>query len=367
MIYFDNAATTFPKPRTVIGAVNKCIREYCGNPGRSSHKLALKSSEKIYEARESICELFNFKSPENVVFTLNASYALNLAIKCTVGAGEHILISDIEHNSTIRPVYKLSKDRFAEHDIVSARQLESDVGMHIRDNTTLLICNLSSNVNGEKISLNSLYNIKQKYKIKIIADASQLAGHEEINLDNSPFDIVCAPSHKGLFGIQGAGFCIFCDDMTRRSFVEGGSGSESIDPEMPKALPEHFEAGTLPTPAIVSLHEGIRFVQSHLSEIKRREQTLTLRCEEMLKSIKNAEVFSSGSGILSFRIKNLPSAYIAEKLDSHGICVRSGLHCAPLIHKRLGTLESGTVRLSFSYFNKLSELDRFYKLMKEFN
>lgn len=365
MIYLDNAATSFPKPRCVIEALNKCVKEYCGNPGRSAHSLSLKSSEKIYETRAKIASYLNYSTPENVVFTLNASYALNLAIKTSVKENSHVLISDIEHNSVIRPLTALKKHG-VEYSVFSALQKdEKDIDCLIRDNTTCIVASLVSNVTGEENSLKQLYKLKQKYNLKLIVDASQSIGHKAIDLSMYPVDVLCAPSHKALFGIQGAGFCIFCDNTERESFIEGGSGSESMNPLMPSALPEHFEAGTLPTPAIASLFAGLEFLEElGADEIERKLNSLTEEAKARLSSLSDVKILGANSGIISFTHEKLPPSIIAERLNSYGIAVRSGFHCAPLIHKRIGTESGGTVRVSFSYLNKTRELDKLYKCLK---
>ena len=365
MVYLDNAATSFPKPRRVTEALNKCVKEYCGNPGRSAHRFSIKSSEKIYETRSMIAELLNYSTPENVVFTLNASYALNLAIKTTVKENSHVIVSDIEHNSVIRPLTALKK-RGVEFSVFSnSAGSQEEIISLLRDNTSCIVANMTSNVTGEGISLKTLYNIKQKYNLKLILDASQTIGHENIDLEKSSVDVLCAPSHKALFGIQGAGFAVFCDGEERESFIEGGSGSESKNQSMPKVLPEHFEAGTLPTPAIASLCAGLNFISEiGISEIEKKLNFLTEELKDRLSSINGVKIFGGAHGIVSFTHTKYPTNLIAEKLNSKGIAVRSGFHCAPFIHKRLGTDVDGTVRVSLSYLNKIGDIDKLYKALK---
>ncbi len=365
MIYLDNAATSFPKPRCVIEALNKCVKEYCGNPGRSAHTLSIKSSEKIYETRSAIAAFLNYHIPENVVFTLNASYALNLAIKTTVKENSHVIISDIEHNSVVRPLSALKKQSVEFSVFRASGDVEKEIESLIKDNTTCIIASAASNVTGEDIPLKTLYKIKQKYNLKLILDASQSIGHEKIDLKNSAPDVLCAPSHKALFGIQGAGFAVFCDEEERESFIEGGSGIESMNHSMPDALPEHFEAGTLPTPAIASLFAGMEFIsQIGILEIEKKLKYLTDELKAELLSLNGIKIFGGRNGIVSFTHEKIPPHIIAEKLNSFGVAVRSGFHCAPYIHKRIGTENGGTVRVSLSYLNKKRELDKLYKILK---
>ena len=363
MIYFDNAATSFPKPKNVITAINECIYKYCGNSGRSSHKLALAASEIIYETREKIAQFVGAKAPEQVVFTYNATHALNLAIKTTIPDDSHVLISNMEHNSVFRPIYSLSKNKGVKYSFFNTNEtIVDDIESKIREDTKCIVSTIASNVTGREIPLSILSEIARKHKISLIVDASQYIGHKTINIEKDTCDVLCAPSHKALFGIQGAGFCIFSDDKQRQTLFEGGSGSLSREPDMPAGLPERFEAGTLSTPCIASILAGINFIESvGISEIQKKLDALTEALVERLLSINNIIVYEYDNGVISFNLKNVPSAIITAELDKDNICTRGGLHCSPLAHETIRTLESGTVRVSFSYFNKLSEVDTFFK------
>ena len=367
MIYLDNAATTFPKPKCVIEATKKCIKEYCGNPGRSSHRLSIKTSEKIFEARERVSDFLGVSNPENVVFTQNATHALNLAIKTTVKPNSHILISDIEHNSVLRPVYALKNKIGVEYSIFeSSGNLEENISSKIKTNTKYIISSLASNVVGREIPLKVLSKIAKKYGLTLITDASQLIGHKKINLKETPCDVLCAPAHKALFGIQGAGFCIFMDELKRDTIFEGGSGNDSKNLLMPEFLPERFEAGTLSSPSIISLSAGIDYINAvGIDAVEEKILFLTEKYAEVIHSIKNAILYEYGNGVISFNISNTPAENVSKELDMCGICTRSGLHCSPLAHKTIGTLNIGTVRISLSYLNTKREIDEFYKKLKE--
>lgn len=367
MTYLDNAATTFPKPRRVLADLNFCLKKYCGNSGRSSHALSLKTSEKIYEAREQIAKLLGCPAPEQIVFTHNATYALNLAIKSFVSEGCHIITSDFEHNSVIRPLERLKRDLRIEYSQISSDgDISAALNSALRPNTKGIVCSIASNVTGDTLPLQLLSDFAREKSLFLIIDASQAAGHMEINLEKTPCDALCAPGHKALFGIQGSGFICFHDNKRRESFIEGGSGSDSRSTEMPIMLPEGYEAGTLSAPAIVSLGSGVDFVREiGLDEIKRKLDMLTDELKDRLECISGVTIYKSGTGILSFNYKNIPSSVVATELDSFGICTRGGLHCAPSIHKKLGTLDRGAVRISFSYLNKTCDADRLYRAMKE--
>ena len=366
MIYLDNAATTFPKPNTVVLETLECIKSYCANPGRSSHSLSIRTAEKIFDTREKIAEFLGvLDKSDRVSFTLNASYALNLAIKSTLKKGEHVLISDIEHNSVVRPVYSLYKAGIIEYGVFDSDAPEKSIKENLRQNTSCIISTLSSNVTGKKIDLGALSRIAKESGVRLIVDASQLIGHEKIDLSKTPCDVLCAPGHKALFGIQGAGFIVFNDNVLRDTVIEGGSGNNSLSLEMPIALPERFEAGTLPSPAIISILRGIEFIENvGLTNIGAHIKRLTDAMYERLKTLPSLKIYGCGNGVLSFNLGKVPSEELALLLNNDGICTRAGLHCAPSVHKKLGTLETGAVRASVSYFNTMDEVDSLYKSLK---
>lgn len=378
MVYFDNAATTFPKPPSVINEINNCLNLYCGNPGRSGHSLSIRAAEKIYECRESLAEMFGFSNPTNVVFTPNTTYALNIAINAFAKKKCHVIISDIEHNSVYRPVSSLTKmgidyDIFTIDSSDSAKTIKS-LKSKIRHNTCLVVCSHVSNVCGLENPIFEIGKICTAYGIKFVVDGAQSAGTHNININECNIDAFCAPGHKGLYGPQGTGFVIFSDKYSSEKeiarltpFVFGGNGFNSADKNMPLLLPERFEGGTLNTPGIAALCEGIRFVKAlGIDACFEHTSKLYSRAVDMLSSIPNTFVYCSEipkSTSLLFNVDKIPSDNIARLLDEDGICVRSGLHCSPLVHKKLKT-PNGGIRLSFSVFNTLSELDTFYKSIK---
>lgn len=369
MVYLDNAATTFPKPTSVISETYRCIKRYCANHGRSAHSLALKTSEKIYETREKIVSFLNFPRAENLVFSSNATNALNLAIKTTVKADSHVLISDIEHNSVFRPVYALSRRENVSYSIFDTDgDLYRNITSLITEKTSCIISTLCSNVTGKEIPFEVLSRVRDEYGLKLIIDASQIIGHKKIDLSKTGCDVLCAPSHKALFGIQGAGFALFLDDTARDTVFEGGSGNDSLNPEMPENLPERFEAGTLPAPSVISMLYGIDFIEkTGVSEVEERISSLSEKTKEILSEIKKIKIYSAENGIVSFNLSDIPSSVIAYELDGFGICTRSGLHCAPLAHKKLGTEKNGTVRVSFSLFNSEKDIEKLYKALRIIN
>ena len=364
MIYLDNAATTFPKPESVVREVSRCITEYCGNPGRGSHRLSAAASEAIYKARERLSRHFGCNDPSRCVFTLNTTYALNTALKSLVRCGDHILISDMEHNSVYRQVVKLKESGYAEYDIfrcrASEREIISDIARKTRPETRIVICQISSNVCSHFLPVSSIGRYCASRGIFFIADAAQCAGTVQIDTEKMNIDALCVPSHKGLYGPQGAGAVIFSEKAASlaKAVTEGGSGSNSLSPYMPDVMPDKFEAGTLPTPAIVGLGKGIEFVESTgLSRIAEHERALSRYLAGQMSDDKRFTLYGGADGaIVLFNVKDISPVDTASYLDAKGICVRAGFHCAPLAHKTLGTGDSGAVRVSFGAFNDISDV-----------
>lgn len=368
MIYLDNAATTYRKPKAVYKAVRKAIKTLSANPGRGAHDLSIDAAKAVYSAREDVCELLNFPYPERVIFTLNATYALNLAIKGLIKESCHVLLSDVEHNSVLRPIQKLKDTIGIDYSFFdsNANSLEKELEKAITPDTKFIVSTLASNVTGKEISIETLSRVAEKRDIKLILDASQYAGHKELNLQKYPCSALCAPGHKALFGIMGVGFVVFNKGEDGNTLIEGGSGSMSESRYMPINLPEHFEGGTLPLPAIISLSEGIRYIRNiGYEEIEYNSKKLTDLCAEMLSSIPKIKIYGKNLGIITFNIGSCNSEMTAAILNDNDICVRGGLHCAPTAHKRLGTEDVGAVRVSLSHFSTEKEIYKLYIALKK--
>lgn len=364
MIYFDHAATSYPKPQRVLDAVSECIKLCGGNPGRGGHSLALRASEVVYGCREEIADLLHVK-PEQIVFTPNATLALNLAIRTRAKKGSRILLSDQEHNATLRVIYALADAAMIEYDIFPSIQCsEESIEKTLRPDTDILVCNLTSNVTGNTVLLKTLLSVAKRNKLYLILDASQWMGHHEIPHDICEADAICAPGHKGLYGIQGSGFVYLKNAEALPPFIYGGSGIESKRRSMPEKAPERFEAGTLSTPAIASLCAGIKFIREiGISEIEAHERELVSRCREMLAQFKEIKIYGredGGGSLLSFSHQRFASDFLADALDRYGICARGGFHCAPLAHASQIGVPDGALRVSFGITNSLRELDSFY-------
>ena len=252
MIYLDNAATTFPKPPSVSTAVYRCMSEYCGNPGRSSHSLSLKSAEKIYDTRVLLAEMFDSDS-ENIVFTYNTTYALNIAIKSLLKYSTHVLISDMEHNSVLRPIAKCAEQKLCSYDFFSTNGTDDDIinsiVSKIKENTSMIVCTHISNIGERRLPIGKIGKICKERNITFIVDGAQSGGIHNISIKKMHIDALCLPAHKGLYGPQGLGIIIFGDNIIGRTVIEGGTGINSLELNMPDFLPEAYEAGTLSTPS----------------------------------------------------------------------------------------------------------------------
>ena len=364
-VYLDNAATSFPKPRSVVKSVRECIAEYCANPGRSTHKMALYSAEKAFEARESIADLLGMDAPERIIFCHNATHALNMAIKGLIRERCHVITSDVEHNSVIRPLHALSESLGIE-----ISRFDSDIPPEIaipplvRADTSFIVTTAASNVTGKAIDLKAISRVANRYSLTTIVDASQFLGHLSLNLSETSLDVVCAPGHKGLFGIQGSGFLALNSELEMQTLLDGGSGGDTFNTGMPQYLPERYEAGTQSLPAIVSLCAGVKFLKSLGDDyVTQKLSYMTLKLEEYLREA-GAVVYGCANGIAAFEISGINSNTVASRLDDEGIAVRSGLHCAPWTHRKLSTDDRGLVRASLSIFNSEKELYKLYKALK---
>ncbi len=362
-IYLDNAATSFPKPAALMPAVWRCVQKDCGNAGRGSHPLAVASAERIYRCREQLAACFGSNDPTRVVFTLNATYAINFLLKGVLQPNDHVLISDLEHNAVVRPLQQLVHERSITYDTFStdgnAEQICADILTKYRANTRVLICVHQSNICSRVLPLAAIGALCRRLGILFFVDAAQSAGHLPIHMPSMHIDALCAPGHKGLLGLQGCGFCLLGEQINPSPLVAGGSGYQSLSRDMPDEFPERGEAGTLPTPAIAALTCGLNYLsQVGIETIHRREEQLFLYLRDALSEradyrvLLPNEVGSTLSFVHTSHHCDTIGAYLAEQ----GICTRTGYHCAPLAHQTLGTRE-GTVRVSFGPFNTKQDVD----------
>ncbi len=366
MIYFDNAATTFPKPECVSYEMYKCMHEYCGNPGRGSNDMAMIASETVYNARSALKDFFNADKEENVIMTYNATYALNTAIKCFLKHRTHVLISDLEHNAVYRPIVSETVNGNLRFDIFNT--FDSDPDAIIRDlikkmkkDTGAVICTAASNICNIRLPIERIGQFAKERGLLFILDASQLAGHVRIDMKKCNISILCAPFHKGLYAAQGGGFLIVADNiLPRRTLIEGGSGVNSKEIRMPNALPEMLEAGTLSTQNAAGLVKAIEFLSgTGIENIEKYECALSALMRTTLCSYDDLTLHGDmcDGTVFSVTSKKLSVEELASKLNDHAIMVRAGLHCAPLAHKKLGTVSTGTVRFSLGIFNTEKDIE----------
>ncbi len=366
LTYFDNAATTFPKPQSVLMATMGCMEQDCGNPGRSSHILAMRASEAVYDAREKVAGLFG-ASPENVVFTLNTTYALNMAIKGGMSRGGHMLISNMEHNSVLRPTEKLKADKRIHYDIYTAyapggslspKAICDNILKKLRPDTRLVTAIHTSNICSHSLPIREIGALCHRHGILFLVDAAQSAGHLPINMKEDNIDLLCLPGHKGLYGPQGCGILILREGLQLDTLLEGGNGYNSLEKQMGLLSPERYEAGTLCTPALAGLSAGIDFINAMGYErIMTHERSLWQTAREGLDRIPGICVHDETPGsVLLFSLAELSADRLGALLSEEGFCLRTGYHCSSLAHRALKTPAGGAVRMSFGLFNTREEV-----------
>lgn len=367
MIYLDNSATTFPKPKCVIDAVNDSMMRY-GNYGRSSYEMALKTTQKIYECRKKVARFFN-ASTENVVFTYNCTTALNMAIKGLSFSGCHFIISDLEHNAVLRPLETLKKYGVCDYSIAKVeREVYKTIRnfeREIRKNTVAIICTGASNVFGVIPPYQYIGRLAHRYNLKFILDASQIAGVKRIDLKKDSIDVLCCAGHKGLYGPTGVGLLIFGDNVELNTIIEGGTGSNSMNALQPSILPDRFESGTPNISGIIGLSSAMDFVdEKGVDNIYYHEISLLKYLQKNIEKHKNIKIYTDFFNeverrvpVFAFNIVNKQSEEIAELLSNESICVRAGLHCAPLAHRKYNTEKTGVIRISPSIFTKKIQID----------
>lgn len=365
MIYFDAAATTLQKPTEVARACARAIGAYA-SPGRGGYPPAMAAAQVAYDCRSLAGELFGVGEPERVVFTLNATHALNIAIRSLVKPGDTVVVSGWEHNAVTRPLHALGANiKVAAGGLFDQGEALAAFAKALTGKVACAICTQCSNVFGMIQPIAQIAALCRDRRVPLIVDASQGAGCLPIDVDGWGAAFVAMPGHKGLYGPQGTGLLLCGKGVDPAPLLQGGTGSDSINQEMPDFLPDRLEAGTHNITGIAGLYEGLKFVKSKgPTNILAHERKLTARARDILRQLPGVEVFGdpmgvSQGGVLSFRMARTDCETVAGWLGEHGVAVRSGLHCAPLAHRTGGTLDTGTVRLSFSAFNTGKEVDRF--------
>ncbi len=370
MIYFDNAATGGRKPDAVLSAVNAALK-VCANPGRSGHKLSLACATLVQNCRNALVSAFDGYEFDRVVFTKNCTEALNIALFGALKKGDHVVASCMEHNSVLRPLEALKKAGVITYDVCPIEEngnlSPQRVASLVKQSTKLVAITSASNVTGAIPPISAIRRALPS-RVLFLCDGAQGAGHFPIKMRETGLDILTLAGHKGVHGIQGSGALLFSDRVELSSLLYGGTGSMSLSLDMPDFYPDALEAGTLPFPAVVSLLEGVRYTQKVLPKIQESLLSLTSYLLEGLKKLPLYKPYSlpNECGIVAFKHAFLQSEHIADLLSSkYGIAVRGGLHCAPLMHEALGTLDGGLVRVSFSHFNTESEIDELLIALQE--
>lgn len=370
MIYLDNAATTYPKPSQVIDAARNAMIRFGANPGRSGHSMSAATAEEIYRCRESVSTLLHAQGPECVAFTLNCTHALNVVLKGLLHTGDHVVVSCLEHNAVMRPLHALEKNGVS-WDAAQVFPGDNDATVDafrkaIRKNTKLIVCTHASNVWGIRLPVERLAALAHVYEIPILVDAAQSAGVLPIDMENAGIDFLCAPGHKALYGPMGTGILVTKHGKALGTFIEGGTGTNSVSYDQPEEMPERFESGTVNVPGIVGLHAGVEYVRRiGIERILRHELRLMQRLYDRLSRMPHVQLYTGRpdgvfyAPVFSFNVRGMESEEAGQHLSARGIAIRAGLHCAPTAHAFMGTLENGAVRVCPSVSTSEREIDIF--------
>ena len=375
MIYLDNAATTLKKPDCVVEAVTAALCTM-GNSSRGTHDSSLKSARAVYSARLSLAELFHAPGPERVVFTQNSTEALNMAICGLFQKGDHVITTDLEHNSVLRPLYRLEEEGVIALSVVSAdkqgRINYADFETLLRPATRGIVCTHASNLTGNLLDLKRIGAFAADHGLLLVVDASQTAGAYPIDMQEMGISVLCFTGHKGLMGPQGTGGLCVAEGVELRPWKVGGSGVQSYSRSHPLEMPTRLEAGTLNGHGIAGLGAGVDYIlKTGVNAIHQHEIGLARRFYEGVKALPGVQVYGDFSSwertaIVTLNIADDDSGAVSDALwEDYGIATRPGAHCAPRMHQALGTVEQGAVRFSFSLFNTEAEVDAAIRAVKE--
>ena len=368
MIYLDSAATSFQKPVSVGLAMGRALAAM-SSPGRGGYEAAMLASDTLLECRLALQRLFHVAEPENVVFTLNATHALNIAIRSLVPPGGRVALSGWEHNAVTRPLHALgAEERIARGRLFDDGAFLEDWEKALEAGADAAVCTQVSNVFGWALPIREAAELCRERGVPLILDASQGAGVLPLDWEGLSLAYAAMPGHKGLLGPQGTGVLLCGGGQAPEPLLRGGTGSLSREQDMPDFLPDRLEAGTHNVPGVAGLLAGVRFVEEiGVDAIREHERALCRQAGEGLAAIPGLEVFRGPgqTGVLSFRHRDIPAETLGEALSHLGIALRTGLHCAPLAHESAGTLETGTLRASFSLFNREEEVEAFLAAVEE--
>lgn len=371
MIYFDNAATSYPKPKRVGQAMLYFLGEIGASPGRSGHRLSIEAGRLLYQTREGLAELFNVIDPLRIIFTLNVTEAINLVLKGLLRPGDQVITSSMEHNSVMRPLRELEK-KGVEIKVVSCSPQGNlnpfDIEKSIKKNTALIVLNHASNVTGDILPVSQVGSIARKHNILFLVDAAQTAGCYPLDIKRDNIDLLAFTGHKALFGPPGTGGLVVGEgvDIKKLNPLKvGGTGSRSESEEQPDFLPDIYESGTPNTVGLSGLNEGVRFIlKGGINKIRQHEKNLITHLIEKLKEIPEVILYGEDHlkdrvAVVSFNLEDKWPSEVGLRLDEkYNIMCRVGLHCSPATHKTIGTFPTGTVRFSMSWFNTFEEVDQ---------
>lgn len=374
MIYLDNGATSFPKPLSVRQNVDISLKKFSANPGRSGHSLSLRAAKEIFECRKRLKELFNVNSEEEIIFTENCTMALNTVIFGLLSEGDHVLISSMEHNSVTRPLESL-KDKGVTYSTFDYsyddNETVDNVRSLIKPETKLVICTHASNVFGFRFPIERICALCHAYGILFCVDSAQSAGVFDIDVGTNQYDFVCMSGHKSLYGPMGTGVLIL-NNRNLKPLLYGGTGTESVKKSQPEGLPEKFESGTQNMNGISGLKAGVDFVKNRgIKNIYNHEYKLAKRLFNGLannrKVITYNKSFDYGkvAPVVSFNIDGVYSEDLVAKLNKYGIMTRGGLHCSPLAHTTMNTIENGTVRVVPGAFNTINDINYLLNVIRK--
>ena len=374
MIYLDNAATTLHKPQQVIDAVVHAMQSM-GNCARGTHEEALDAARTVYDARVRLASLFGCPRVDHVAFTANSTEALNMAINGLIDPGDHVISTDLEHNSVLRPLYRLEAEHGAELSFVPADKLGNvdyaDFERLMKPNTRAVVCTNASNLTGTVLDIERIAKTAHSHGALVIVDASQTAGCWPIDMKKMGIDVLCFTGHKGLMGPQGTGGICVKEGIEIRPFKVGGSGVQSYSRTHPAEYPTRLEAGTLNGHGIAGLGAAAKFIsETGVENIHAKERSLMLRFYEGVKNIEGVTVYGDftkdKTAIVALNIRDYESGEVSYELSQgYGIATRPGAHCAPRMHNALGTAEVGAVRFSFSFYNTEEEIDEAVRAVAE--
>ena len=374
MTYFDNAATTMRKPAEVVEAVTEALCTM-GNAGRGVHNAALDASRVIFDTRTALAEFFHAENPKQIVFTMNSTEALNIAIKGILESGDHVITTALEHNSVLRPLYEM-ENQGVMLSIVSADEQGNicyeDFEKFIKSNTKAIVCTHGSNLTGNVLDIERIGKIAKKHGILFVVDASQTAGVFPIDVQKFHIDILCFTGHKGLLGPQGTGGMYVREGVFVKPLLSGGSGVQTYSKSHPVQMPTALEAGTLNAHGLAGLRAAVGYLNKiGIDEIRKQEQELMWYFYHNIKEIPGITVYGDFSGkercaIVTLNVRDYDSSEVSDALFmDYGISTRPGAHCAPLMHEALGTIEQGAVRFSFSHYNSMDEIEIAINALKE--